>query len=298
MHFSEQFQMGEKGHSLYDFVDIDLDRDNQLFIDPALIGLGSDPWSQKARECIDSFFDSLYAGFRKDDVRDLLSHAHEQNATKLGYGLTGVNGKGKTPDGLDYSMNNLKKLVQHIPTISQCEDLPVLVEGIAEDCMSDMLTNILHKHLNEFTASQMKKYGIPHDCIRSFFTWSVEEKTWKETSAPCWTYKGKEILLVPKWIVRRKYLFRAHQYLMVVIIERLRIEQSKNSSTKKEVWATLERLSDHWEYEYVKRYTQKHPNALAEYHRRLPSYYCRANGQLSDDDLDYYVYGTKSIKTA
>lgn len=298
MFFSEYFQIGEKGHSLYDFIDIDLDRDNKLFIDPTLIGLGSDPWSKKARECIDSFFDSLFQGFKTDDVRDLLSHAHEQNATKLGYGHTGVNGKGKTPDGLDYSMGNLKRLVQEIPSISQCEDLPVLVEGIAEDCMSDMLTNILHKQLNEFTATQMQKYRIPHDCIRPFFTWSVEEKRWKEVYAPCWTYKGKEILLVPKWIVRRKYLFRAHQYLMVVIIERLRIEQSKNSSTKKEIWTTLERLSEHWEYEYIKNYTQKHPDALDEYHRRLPSYYLRTNGQLRDADLDFHVYGTKSIKTA
>ena len=252
MFFSEHFQIGEKGHSLYDFIDIDLDRDNKLFIDPTLIGLGSDPWSKKARECIDSFFDSLFWGFKTDDVRDLLSHAHEQNATKLGYGHNGVNGKGKTPDGLDYSMGNIKRLVQEIPSISQCEDLPVLVEGIAEDCMSDMLTNILHKQLNEFTATQMQKYRIP----------------------------------------------RAHQYLMVVIIERLRIEQSKNSSTKKEIWTTLERLSEHWEYEYIKTYTQKHPDALDEYHRRLPSYYLRTNGQLSDDDLDFHVYGTKSIKTA
>ncbi|MBQ5803489.1 MAG: hypothetical protein IIW25_04585, partial [Bacteroidales bacterium] len=44
--------------------------------------------------------------------------------------------------------------------ISKGEDIPVLVEGFAEDSMSDLLTNILHEQLNEFTAQQMKSRGI------------------------------------------------------------------------------------------------------------------------------------------
>ena len=71
MHISELFCIGEKGHSLYDFIDVDLDTDNRLFIDPALISLGTDAWSIEARECIDSFFDALFVGFKEDNIGNL-----------------------------------------------------------------------------------------------------------------------------------------------------------------------------------------------------------------------------------
>lgn len=293
MHISELFCIGEKGHSLYDFIDVDLDTDNRLFIDPALISLGTDAWSIEARECIDSFFDALFVGFKEDNIGNLLSHAHEQNATKLGYGQNGLNGKGKTPEGLDECLKNLKQLVQQIPTISQCEDVPVLIEGFAEDCMSDLLTNILHEQLNTFTASQMHKYGILPNCTKTFFTWSKTESKWVEVCKPCWAYKDREFLLVPKWIVRKNYLFKAHQYLMVVIIERVRAEQLKDDFTKIDIWRSMERQSEHWEYEKVISYTREHPDALADYHNKMSYYYHRANGQMSDRDLDICVYGNR-----
>ena len=295
--FSDIFCDGTKGHRYYDFVDVNLEDDNKLFIDPVLISLGSDPWCNNARKCIDSFFDCLYKGFQNDTIQDLLAHAHEQNATKLGYG-NGNNGKGATAEGLDECLRDLKKLVQQIPTIDKCEDLSVFIKGFAEDRMSDLLTNILHQPLNEFTSEQMKKLGIAPSFTSSFYTWSIEEKMWKEVTMQSWAYRGKELLLVPKWIVRKNYLFKAHQYLTTVIIERIRINQSKEDFPKREIWKTIERNCIHWEYDYVTDYSKEHPDALSEYHQRIPAYYNRANGHHSDEDLDFYIYGKKLSITA
>ena len=214
---------GIKGHQNFDFVDVNLDDDTRLFIDPCMIEGAEDPWSVNASKIMRTYFDCIFEGFHKGNVRmtSLLSHAGEQNATKLGYG-NGDNGKGKTEDGLWDSLKGLTTLIRDIPTISCSQDIPVLVEGFAEDGMSDLLTNILHEQLNEFTQEQMSKWGCDPQGEKSIWTFNVESRSWVEVRRPCWLYRGKEILLVPKWIVRRNYLFKAHQYLYCIIVERMR----------------------------------------------------------------------------
>lgn len=90
-----------KGHQNYEFVDAFLNGDNRLFIDPCMIEGAEDPWCKNAANIMKAFFDCLFDGLREKTLytSGLLSHAGEQNATKLGYG-NGYNGKGKTAEGL------------------------------------------------------------------------------------------------------------------------------------------------------------------------------------------------------
>ena len=292
MYISDYIGAPTKGHKHFDFVDSNIDGDNRLFIDPCMIEGADDPWSKSAAHTMQVFFDCMFDGFRSNTIRSsgLFDHAGEQNATKLGYG-NGYNGKGKTADGLYDSLHDLVYLVHAIPTISCAQDVPVLVEGFAEDCMSDLLTNILHEHLNAFTCEQMEKWGCPPQGQLWFWTFSAEKRCWVRISRPCWYHRGKELLLVPKWIVRRNFLFKAHQYLYGVIIEHIRRENGWDDLTKANIWSNIPRLSEHWEYEKVISYSKEHPEALCEYHERMPRYYNRANGHMSDLSLDYAVYG-------
>lgn len=89
----------------------------------------------------------------------MLSHAGEQNATRLGYG-DGDNGKGNTAEGLMKKFSALDSLIDYIPNMSKPEDLTIFLPNFAEDGLSDLLTNILHKQLNEFTLSQLNKFEI------------------------------------------------------------------------------------------------------------------------------------------
>lgn len=292
MYFSDYINVGKKGHSNYDFVDVCLDKDNQVFIDPALLEMAQDSWGKEANECLQSFFDEMFCAMKKNCEQEVLCHSGEQNATKLGYGSTGVNGKGKTQTGLQDSLRGLKLLLGKIPTISKSVDIPVLVEGFAEDCMSDLITNILHEKLNQFTAAQMHKYEIPSNGRVEFWTWDRNQRSWVLVNKESWLYKGKEILMVPKNIVRSNYLFKAHQYLYSVIADRIREEKGWEKMSKKDVLDNIPRSKgDHWEYEEVIAYSIKDPETLTEYHKRIPGFYNRANGMMDDDDLDLAIYG-------
>lgn len=60
--------------------------------------------------CVQSFFDCLFVSLKHNQSDELFNHAHEQNATKFGYG-NGKNGKGKTAGGLEEALSQLRNLV-------------------------------------------------------------------------------------------------------------------------------------------------------------------------------------------
>ena len=116
--------------------------------------------------------------------------------------------------------NLLEQLISSIKTIGKAEDLPLLIPGFAEDGMSDLLTNIFHECLNEFTMAQMHKYDIQSNGTKMFYTWDMHAGEWKKVEKPVYFVNGKELLLVPKNIVRKNYLFRVSQYFTRIILKK------------------------------------------------------------------------------
>ena len=279
------------GHSGLTFVDIDVDRDNRLFLDPCLIEHANDEISLRAQKTLHSFEDKLFYEMKNEDWNNtnIFDHAHEVHSTKLGYG-NGLNGKGKTSKGLKESLDLLRTLVCDIDTISKIQDITIFVKDFAEDNMSDLLTNLLRKHLNDFTASIMRQYGIEPTGAQSYYFWNSETNSWDVSVEPFWVLGNKKILLVPKHWVRKRFIFRTHQYLMRVIVERLRNCAEYADFSKKEIRSCLERTSDHWEYDNVIDYTKENPDALEEYHDLLNHLYNNAGGCMSDKELDQVVY--------
>ena len=197
-YISDVWQLKQKGHENFEFVDVAVNGDNLLFIDPCLIERWNNAWAIKAMKHINSYFDKLFKAYNtcnRKDMKCLLSHAGEQNATRLGYG-NGDNGKGNTADGLLEIFQPLEQLISSIRTIGKAEDLPLLIPGFAEDGMSDLLTNILHECLNEFTMEQMHKYGILSNGTKTFYTWDMHAGEWKKVEKPVYFVNGKELLLV------------------------------------------------------------------------------------------------------
>ena len=298
MHISAHLGLSP-GHSNFPFVDVTTQSDTRLFLDPCLIERSQDDLSRYAGTLISDFEDKLYWDMRHGhwNITTVFDEAHEINDTKLGYG-SGHNGKGKTPHGMRDSLNGLCRLANSIPSISRIQDISVFVEDFAEDCMSDLLTNILRLLLSQFTVSLMRSYGKEPAGKHTIKSWDLQTHSWIETEQPYWTISGQKILLVPKWWVRKNHLFKAHQYLYGVIIERMRKDAGYEGLAKIDVWKNMERDSEHWEYAKVIEYTQKHPDALSEYHIRMPNYYNRSLGCMSDDELDKAVYGYLILETA
>jgi hypothetical protein len=99
-------------------------------------------------------------------------------------------------------------------------------------------------------------------------------------------------------IVRKHFLFRAHQYLYMVIIDRQREANDWQGLSKRVIWQNMRRETKHWEYKLAIAFTQHNPNALSEYHERLPKYYNRKYGGMSDRQLNKEVYSHRSSRSA
>lgn len=166
-------------------------------------------------------------------------------------------------------------------------DLPLLIPYFAEDGLSDSLTNILHEQLNKFTLQQMKKYGVESNESLLFWTWDRKESCWKEIERPSYCVSGQELLVVPKHIVRKKYLFSINQYFNRIILEHIRGEggymDGDKPIPKKEVVKAKRFSGKHWQYNESVSYTRKNNDVLDEYHQKSPCFYVENGGSMEDE---------------
>jgi hypothetical protein len=237
----------------------------------------------------------IEAYVQKDDKKKLalLCHAREQNATKFGYG-NGYNGKGNTVEGLLENFHPLEELVRAIKSIQQVQDITILLPGFAEDGLSDLITNILHLELSEFTDIQIKKLGKQSNGFVEFFYWDSEKLAWDKVRKPGYFVNEKEFLLVPKNIVRKKYLFGTGQYFSRIILEKMRDEYIDNDGktlSKKDIVKAKRFSGEHWLYEEAIRFTTINNEALNEYHDKMLDFYVENGGAMTDDELDEVIYG-------
>lgn len=298
-HISSLLGYSQLGHSQFDFVDINVLDDQKLFIDPCLLSTSQDEWCKNAAQVLEDFFDKFYEAYRNNDTETkikLLSHASEINYTRLGYG-NGENGHGNTSDGLIATFTSLETLVVNNPFITKAMDLPVYVPGFSEDGLSDMITNIIHKQLNDYTLEQLEVAGKNPNSEDTFYTWDITNSDWKEITCPCYRYLGRDkILLTPKKIVRKRYFFNVNQFLMRVILERAKNETAYTNekgkisfrTTKKALKNAIQKVDRRWRYSFTKTKSIEDPSYIKDYHNVIPNlYYGRG---MSDLELDNFIY--------
>lgn len=303
VNISEEWNLGFKGHANFDFVDVVINDDNELFIDPCLIELYDNEIGQSMKRKISSYMNQLIEAYKTNNdtsKKYLLKCAKEPNATKLGYG-NGYNGKGNTVDGLIKDFQPLEKLLDSISTINKIQDLSIFLPGFAEDGMSDLLTNILHKDLSEFTDEQMKKYGIESNGTISFLYWDDQKCAWSQTIKKGYLINGKEFMLVPKQIVRKKYLFSTGQYFMRIIVERMKdqyVDAEGKGLSKKDIMKSKRFSGEHWLYDETMEFTEENNDALEEYHDKWLLFYRENGGGMTDDELDKTIYCVQDTMSA
>lgn len=297
--FSSEIDLGALGHSNYEFVDVDTMSDQQLFIDPSLIFTSSTEWCFQASKVINDYFDRFYHAFRFDNGIEkayLLSHAQEINDTRLGFG-NGHNGHGNTAEGLLAKFSGLSNLLNRLDSMSLAADLTVFVPGFDMDGLSDMLTNIIHLQLYNFTMHQLSKYGIKPNATTNFWSWDANSGKWVYYSEmPAYSVGKGVLLLVPKTIVQKRYLYSIDHFFRHVILTRMQQERAFTDSKgktkvppKEEVKTEIVKLSDNWKYDFITDFTSKAPDALYEYHKRIPEFY---DGRcMTDEELDIAIYG-------
>lgn len=288
----------EIGHFNLEYVDIDANRDTTLFIDPCLIEVGKSSFCIEAARVMKDYFDGLYSLYRNhsttNEKLNYYQHCHEINATKLGYG-SGLNGKAKTAFGMIETFRGLQELIDANISLEKAIDLPIFIQGFAEDCLSDMLTNILFLQLSKFTISICKKHSYSLKKVSSpHYYWDMTDHLWKEYDGEGMFVNGNLILLVPKDIVRHNYYYNADQYFRSVILERIQEERTTYDTNGKAIKPTKKsikeaELKSHTDVlDILKDKTIDQPNLLDLHHQRLNSSY--SGKSMSNGELDYWVY--------
>ncbi|HFO1411853.1 TPA: hypothetical protein ACHITC_005523, partial [Bacillus paranthracis] len=234
MQISEIFKLNVDQKGL-EFIDIDTERDVELFIDPCWVHILDGKWFKEASATIFSFFDhiiDLYENGQKDEAKKLFNSAHEPNETCLGMSKGYPDGTGASSDMLatvfDIITNEHmieKGLIQRI------EDLPVFIKKFDKDRLSDLVTNLIRKHLVEFTKEQCELHGIPltpGQTIGSY--WNKDLKRWDVVNGEALVIDGKIKLLVPKLIVVKQYRNSADHYCRRYVLIKRKEEHLKEGS--------------------------------------------------------------------
>lgn len=107
------------------------------------------------------------------------------------------------------------------------------VEDFAEDRMSDLVTNILRGQLAEFTARQGvdQNLSLTEEPIELGMGWDPESSSWQPVISRALIVEGKLLLLIPKTIIVRKYLYSISGYFSKTIYK-WRQEYHVNNETR------------------------------------------------------------------
>ncbi len=217
-----------------DFVDIPLGEDLEAFICPFLIEnnkLGNSV-ALEVSERVHQFLMKLNRDFIKPDKRnegiEFLSHLHEPNEYHLGYS---DRNKGKAVSDVRAeviydALRNNSFSKQNIAITNEAHFVLLLVKGIGQDIMSDIIANVCRDIFAESTLRICKKHKVSTISVKIEFYNAITKK-WETKSADLPNFAGKPIILLPKFIISggRAYSnlynwFIARNYLAFEILNR------------------------------------------------------------------------------
>lgn len=225
MKFSEQFKVKESQEAL-EFIDIRLERDNRFFIDLSRIDLLKDEFAKECSQTIHSYFNevlSLYSSGEqgKAKARELFNDSHESNETHLDLCKGKSVGTGNSQEILTEVFDEIeRKLLIQNELIKNPMDIFLFVKNFGEDRLSDLLTNIIKKHLSDFTLQQCERLGIElsDEEVEMGTYWDRNKKGWVKFSARVVTcIVDKPILLVPKRFAVTNYLYHPQKFLALTV---------------------------------------------------------------------------------
>jgi hypothetical protein len=235
MRVSECYSLGRTQGEL-DFVDVAVDGDTPLFVDPAALRRVHGPWAHDCVALVQDFFQSVISAVAASDRNEalrLLRGLAEPNETRLGLSAGRPRGRALGPDSSEDVYEALASSeATRSGLLAHLEDTVLLVRGIGPDIISDITTNLIREPLINYTQTAAEQAGITleHD-VASGPLWDPAAGSWYEGRyAHLPIAGGRPIILVPKAIVRRHIAYDVDEYLhgfiLPVLAER---ELSANS---------------------------------------------------------------------
>lgn len=279
MKISERFSLN-KSQAELDFVDIDTDKDIALFVDPFFLSLRKDNWSNEATRTIRSFFQTVIDLIRDNQIEDakiLFRYLREPNSTCFGLSKGRPEGKGVGNEDTDKIFDSIieSRAVQ-TGLIQDLEDNHLFVENFGKDKLSDMTTNIIRKHLIDYTISQCTLHNIPISVgVPSDFFWNRRTRQWESEHTSMLVIGSKKILFVPKGVVSFIKDYTPQQYYQHFVLNFLQNEHLQMNSalvqerkdgtrfvTKKDIEA-----ENPYSKEFLREFTRRNPHVLQDFKR-------------------------------
>jgi len=227
MRVSEYYTLGLTQPSL-DFVDVRLDTDVPLFLDPTALHLLDTEWGARCRSLIHNYFSLVLeciSNGEHNKAKRLLASLGEPNETHLGLSKSRSRGHGMGTGLADKMWQALTASgAVNTGLITDLEDTALMIDGIASDVISDIVTNIIREPLLEYTIEMCNQHGIPLQLRRTRKIWNAQGKKWEQKDMLQPIVDGQRLMLVPKAIVRKSISYDAGQYYGKYLLEQLQEE--------------------------------------------------------------------------
>lgn len=273
---------------MLDFVDIDLNLDFPLYIDPAGFVNPRDDFAEKCRADIQDFFDTVLKAVASGDISKgnaLLAALKEPNETHLGVSKGEPDGRGIGGKQAVQILHNLQNSVAgKTGLLKDLTDVALFVEGVGADKISDMTTNIIRRHLIEYTQQQFELHGQTiSNNLPTGLLWDTGRGQWvRDAHDKIPVINGKRILLVPKRYVRWRGGLQqaASKYYNHFITNFIRDEQlATNGSlvrvvktkkvTKRKVYKKDIRKSFPPTKDFLANFSSKYPSVYGKFRQSL-----------------------------
>lgn len=282
MKISERFNLNKTQYEL-DFIDIDTDYDNPLFLDPYFLAQRNDLWSINATRSVRSFFQHivrLIFNGHTNEARDVFGHLSEPNETCLGLSQGNPQGRGVGRTDANKIFNSiLQSQAVQTGILEDLEDCRILVDNVDKDKISDMTTNIIRKHLVDYTKQQCNLWQIPlQNNVPTGFFWNRNETEWQNIYDEMLIINYRKILLVPKSIVSYKLEYTPQKYYQHFVLNFLQHDHLRMNSiwVKRRVrrdgtidaYVTKKDLEENvapYSKEFLRNFTQNHPEVFENF---------------------------------
>ena len=171
-----------------DFLNINLCKDNKIFLDPVKIKRGTSEFHKSCYEKINSFIQNLLKLTRNKEygkLMEIIDNLYERNETRLGYSLETTYGKSLGENG----GKDLIKLLAKNEMVNNGEvedifDCLIMVPNIGEDKVSDLITTIIFIELIKYTQNQCKMWKIDTKKVEvDKLCWDAENNKWIKIEA-------------------------------------------------------------------------------------------------------------------
>jgi hypothetical protein len=232
--FSSYFQLGRTQREL-DFVDVDTDQDTPVYVDPYAIEIRDDVWAAQASGHIRSLFLEVLTALRAGDTAratNLMSHFHEPRETFLGVSRHEPQGRGVGAVQSAQLVRAIRRSEAFTSGIlADLSEMSLYVEKVDRDKISDLTTNIIRHLLADYTKQQCDLYAIPVSDYNGPPGWNASRNNWTSKTVLLPYVDGKPVLLVPKYIVRRRLSLDSQEFYNKQITDYLVAEHYRANSS-------------------------------------------------------------------